>query len=274
VLRSAGRTGRIYYEAACPPGEADYPLAFPRVAVRPPSKGTTDRDVIRSLFRRDKDFSAAEDIGGVIRIRFGRVPDAILRTEISTLTLRPYEQFNPLLAIDAIVNSRDVRSAMDELHVVVPQRAINMAVLQPAEGLPHLPSEISNVTMDQAFDMIARTWSGVVLYGACRSPSMYEVSFADGGHSVTPLAQYDERRKDQTHWPPRLPTGGKLAAQRAYRASPDLPALCARVVTVECRPPGGWLHGGRFSALRRATPSGRSIRACSRWSSAAAAQAT
>jgi hypothetical protein len=162
----------------------DYPLAFPREDVLPPLKGATDVDFVRSIFRQAKENWIVEKIGGVIRIRFGKAPDAILQTRISRLNLNPFEQFNPLLIIDAIVNSPDVRSAMVDLHVVVPQRASSVIVTRPAEGLAHLAPEISNVTMDQALDMIARTWSGVVLYGACTRRGMYEVSFADSTHVV------------------------------------------------------------------------------------------
>jgi hypothetical protein len=98
--------------------------------------------------------------------------------------LDPIAQFNPSEVINAIDNSPEIRSAMEELHVVTPQRIYSMILTQPAEGLPHLPAEISNLTMDQALDMIARTWSGVVLYGACRQRGMYEVSFADSTRVV------------------------------------------------------------------------------------------
>ena len=184
ALRSTNNAGRIYYEASCPPGELDFPLPFPRVDVQPPLKGATDLDVVRSIFRQAKTNWVAEKVDGIIRIRLGKAPDAILQTRISRLNLNPIEQFNPLPIIDAIVNSPDVRTAMAELHVVVPQRVYSMIVTPPAEGLPHLPPEISNVTIDQALDMIARTWSGVVLYGACTRTGMYEVSFADSTRVV------------------------------------------------------------------------------------------
>ena len=182
ALRSTNNAGRIYYEASCPPGELDFPLPFPRVDVQPPLKGATDLDVVRSIFRQAKTNWVVEKVDGIIRIRLGKAPDAILQTQIHRLNLEPFEQFNPSEVINAIVNSPEVRAAMAALHVVVPQRITNIILRRPAEGLPHLPPEISNVTIDQALDMIARTWSGVVLYGACTRRGMYEVSFADSTH--------------------------------------------------------------------------------------------
>jgi hypothetical protein len=182
ALRSTNNVGRIYYEASCPPGALEFPLPFPRVDVLPPLTGPTDLDVVRSIFRQAKETSVVKKGGGIIEIRFGKAPDAILRTRIHKLNLDQYAQFNPPLVIGAIINSPEVRSAMEELHVDTPERVYSMILRQPAEGLPHLPAEISNVTMDQALDMIARTWSGVVLYGACKRRGMYEVSFSDSTH--------------------------------------------------------------------------------------------
>jgi hypothetical protein len=188
ALRSTNNVGRIYYEASCPPGDLDYPLPFPRVAVLPPLTGATDVDVVRSIFRQTRESWVVEKVGGIIRIRLGKAPDTILQTRIHRLNLNPIAQFNPSEVTSAIVNSPEVRSAMAELHIDVPQRIYSMLLRQPAEGLPHLPPEISNVTMDQALDMIARTWSGVVLYGACTRIGMYEVSFADSTHVVGSVA--------------------------------------------------------------------------------------
>ena len=174
MLASAGKTGRIYYEAICPPTK-DYPLAFPRIEMRPPLTNAADLAAVRSIFREEKGVMVAEGPPGIIRVRIGRVPDAILRTRIPTLTLNPIEQYNSLPAIWAIENAPEVRSATEELHLVVPVRVTNMPVVRPAEGLPHLPPELSNVTMDQALDMVARTWGGVVFYGACTEPGTYEI---------------------------------------------------------------------------------------------------
>jgi hypothetical protein len=154
------------------------------VNVLTPLTGATDVDVVRSIFRKAKANWVVRKSDGIIQIRLGKAPDAILRTRIRRLNLNPFAQFNPSEAINAIDNSPEVRSALEELHVVTPERIYSMILTEPAEGLPHLPAEISNVTMDQALNMIARTWSGVVLYGACKQRGMYEVSFADSTRVV------------------------------------------------------------------------------------------
>lgn len=177
ALQKANKAGRIYYEGICPPPKG-YPLAFPRIEVRAPVANATGLTAVRGIFLKEGGVLVAEDPLGIIRVRVGRVPDAILRTR--TLSLNGIEQYNPLPAIWAIQNAPEVQSAAERLHIALPLRVINMHVLRPAEGLSHLPAELSNITMDQALDMVATTWSGIVLYGVCTSPSTYEVSFADG----------------------------------------------------------------------------------------------
>ena len=175
VLASAGKTGRVYYEASCPRVK-DYPLAFPRMEVCPPLTNATDLAAVRSVFREEKGVLVSEDSSGTIRVRIGRVSDAILQTRISILKLTPIDQYNFLPAIGAIESAPEVQSARERLHIVLPMRVIgSMPVMRPAEGLPHLPPELSNVTMDQALDMVARTWGRIAFYGACAEPGTYEI---------------------------------------------------------------------------------------------------
>jgi hypothetical protein len=184
ALRSTNNVGRIYYEANCHPGDLEFPIPFPRVDVLPPLQGATGVDVVRSIFRKEKENVLVEKVGPIIQMRFGKAPEAILRTRIRQLNLDPVAQYNPSEVINRMLNSPDVQAAMAELHLETPQRIYSMILTQPAEGLPHLPAQILNITMDQALDMIATTWSGVVLYGACTQRGIYEMSFADSNGVV------------------------------------------------------------------------------------------
>ena len=179
VLKSAHKVGRIYYGDACPQDD-QFPRAFPQVDVRPALRDEMGLAAVRSIFSKKNDVEVDEDSPGIIRVRIGRVPDVILRTRISILKLTPDAQFNYQFAIDTIEKAPEVRAAMDELHVRVPVRYSHFLLAQPADELPHLPSEISGVTMDQALDMVARTWSGIVLFGSCTRLRTYEITFARG----------------------------------------------------------------------------------------------
>jgi hypothetical protein len=50
---------------------------------------------------------------------------------------------------------------------MIPVWSYSAFVVEPREGLPHLPETIQNMTVDQALDVIARTFKGIVIYGEC-----------------------------------------------------------------------------------------------------------
>jgi hypothetical protein len=181
TIESAGEVGRIYYRAVCQSND-NLPVQFPRVDVQPPSRGKTGLDAVREIFRNDKSVTVMEDKGGIIRIRIGEFPTAILQTKISNLTLGPLGQYNYWLAIGAIESTPEVRSAMNTLKLSVPLKFYDMLVQQPAEGLPHVTSSMTNVTMDQALDSVTVAFRGIVLYGACVPPGLYKIDFTGGTH--------------------------------------------------------------------------------------------
>lgn len=180
VLSPTRKAGRIYYQAACPPDAHNYPLMFPKIDVRPPSVAGTELATIRSIFLHAKSVSVTADKTGMVRVRIGKIPDTVLQTRIATLSFDADSQFNYLSAIGAIESAPEVQSVMATIGVDVPARVYHYGLVQPADGLPHLPAQIADVTMDQALDMVARTWGGIVFYGACTVPGTYEIFFADG----------------------------------------------------------------------------------------------
>ena len=177
-----GRTvGRIYYRAGCQPDD-NVAAAFPLLDVRPASKGISGLAAVRDIFGHEKGISVNEADPGIIRIRIGSVPDAVLRVRIANLVLTPVEQYNYWLAIFKIQSTPEVRSAMQELMLRIPVRVVNMIITQPADGLPHLPAMITNVTADQALDLVAKTFRGIVLYQFCAPPDQFEIDFADASY--------------------------------------------------------------------------------------------
>jgi hypothetical protein len=89
-------------------------------------------------------------------------------------------QYNPQIAIGAVQNAEEVRAAMRKLNVHVPPTVISILVQQPGEGLPHLPTRLTNVTVDEALDEVATTFEGIVLYGACTQPRLFDLDFTGG----------------------------------------------------------------------------------------------
>lgn len=171
VVRSSGKVIRLYYRGACDPKSAA-PVPFPFTKVQPPAKGTTGLAAVRDIFRNDKNVTVTEKPVGIIRIWIGKMPSPILGTKLPLVTLEPDEQYNPMLAIGAIQSTKEVEAAMRALEVdKVLALAGGSVVKQPAKRLSHLPPSIKGVTMDQALDVIAKTFQGIVIYGACATPT-------------------------------------------------------------------------------------------------------
>jgi hypothetical protein len=178
-LKAAGDAGRVYFTALCQKDDK-LPIAFPQFDVQPPPSRDRGLAAVRDMFRNDSSVTVTENEPGIIRIWFRSVPDAILQTKISSLRLGPIPQYNPVVAIQAIENAPEVQSAMRTLGVRTLEMPINMLVGGPADGRLHIPGSMNNVTMDEALDTVARTFKGIVLYGACTQPELYTISFTGG----------------------------------------------------------------------------------------------
>jgi len=175
AIFGSGKAVRLYYRANCH-ATKDYvgqePVPFPLVKVQPPSKGKTGFAAVREIFNNAENIAVTEDPGGIIRIRIGEVPTAILKTKLTRLNLNPLNQYNPDEALGEIITTNEMKSAMRSLRMsTVP--TVAGPVTEPLKGLPHLPSSMRNVTVDQAIDRVAETWAGegIVVYGACAKPT-------------------------------------------------------------------------------------------------------
>jgi hypothetical protein len=179
VLKSAGKVGRIYYRAVCPSNNPEL-VAFPEVAVRPPASNETGRAAIQDMFRSSEHTIVTEDKSGLIRIKLGTVSGEILKTRISTLKLDPKSQYNDMVAIGRIKGTREVKYRESELNMRSPKRPYNYITIQPADGLPHVPAIMTNITMEAALDVVALTFKGIVLYGECPRGDVYQIDFIGG----------------------------------------------------------------------------------------------
>jgi len=128
---------------------------------------------VREIFKNDKHVMVSEDRSGMIRVTIGQPVSALLQTRIHSLTLKLHEQYNAMLAIFAILNSKNVETAMDQLGFDQPNIVFGGGIALPEKGgrLPHLPASMKDLTMDQALDAVARTFGGVVIYETCAERS-------------------------------------------------------------------------------------------------------
>jgi hypothetical protein len=169
VAWSSRKAIRLYYQANCAPMNGslvDYSVPMPLFRVQPPSRGKNGLAAVRDIFNHVKGVRIAEKPEGIIRIWIGKVPTEILRTRIHRLTLDRQAQYDPSSAIAAIESTREMDAAMNSLRLTL-SPDVGGLVAPAWKGLPHLPGSVNDMTVDQALDMIAKTWGGPVVYGAC-----------------------------------------------------------------------------------------------------------
>ena len=176
VLQSSRMAARIFYRADCQ-ADDDYPIPFPKLRLRPPGTRTDGVSAIRDIFRNNKGIWVTNSEPGVVHVRIGNIPETLFRTKISKLVLSPVEQYDVQSAFRAIQNTIEFQQALRILRVRGVSRPYNLPVQSPVEGLPHLPSALTNITVDQALDAVAKTFGVVVVFGFCDSPPTYDLTY-------------------------------------------------------------------------------------------------
>jgi hypothetical protein len=173
IAWSSRKAIRLYFRADCQPMKGsvvDYSVPFPLFRVQRPSPDKTGVAAVREIFKNAENVTITEQPRGIIRIWIGKVPKEILRTRISLLRLDRQAQYDPSFAIAAIMSTKEVEAAEDLLKVS--ESPNTGGLLGPAENnLPCLPALMKNTTVDEVLDMIAKTWGGPVVFGACTTPT-------------------------------------------------------------------------------------------------------
>jgi hypothetical protein len=157
---------RVYVLANC----TDSAMQFPRVSTKEPSKGAAGLAAVREMFEEDQNVQVTED-NGIIRVRIGKVPTDLLRTRLAHVSFDREARYDPYRALGAIVGTNEVQTAVQSLGLTAPWR-LGGTVVVPEKDFYRLPGSISNVTVEQTLDTIAKTWEGqiVVIYFVCKQP--------------------------------------------------------------------------------------------------------
>jgi hypothetical protein len=176
VLQSSGAVARIYYHASCQ-ADDDYPIPFPKLALRAPKAHAKDVSDLRDFFRNSKQVRVTDAESGLVRIVVGNAPETLLHTKISSLVLKPVEQYDVQSAFRAIEDTVEFQQALRKLGMRGIPRPYNLPIQSPVEGLPHLPASFANITVDHALDTIAKTFGVIVVLGCCDSPPTYDLTY-------------------------------------------------------------------------------------------------
>lgn len=180
ILKHVGGAARVYYAGVCP---GQYKLLLPTVNAQPAPQETVGITAVQQVFRDDPRVTVTQDRSGMFRIRLGAVSTALLQTRIDALGLDSIQQYEPLAALVAIRNSTEILAAERRLNLGGPLSRIDFIAGAPVNGAPHLPAVIQNVTLDEALDSLAKTFKGIVLYGACQQPDgkvLFRIDYMHG----------------------------------------------------------------------------------------------
>jgi hypothetical protein len=163
ALEPIDGAARVYAVEVCR-GKEGMDSEFPRIKMQAPSKYKTGPLAVREIFARDRRATVTTDSAGIPRITFGKPSCALLRTKIHELRFTVQERYDRILAQLAIENAREVQRAMRTLRVHQPTTVMDFGVQVPMPGVPRLPAVLHDVTMDEALDLIAKTFFSVVFY--------------------------------------------------------------------------------------------------------------
>jgi hypothetical protein len=167
VLEKNKQTGRISFSSVCSGERFAFPI-FPKVREMP-TQMQNGSAAVRDIFRKDESVRVLQDRSGIVKITIGRPPTALLQTKLKSLSFDAQQQYNGELAVDAVLNAKEVEGAMQKLGLEKGVKMISgsINVLEKGRRLPHLPGFIKNMSMDRALDLIAKTFGGVVIYETC-----------------------------------------------------------------------------------------------------------
>lgn len=188
VLKSSGYAARLYYAGQCAAvgtgGGTEF-VYFPATEVHQPTGSGVE--AIESIFRGNGSVTVSKESDKVVSIRIGQPSTTVLQTRVPIFRSASLGQYNPNVAIGSLLNTPQVTAEMARLRLRVPLTLYNMQVVQPGKGRPHMPSIMSNMTVDQILDSVAVTFQGIVVYGICPEPSgrkMYTIDFVGHGSNI------------------------------------------------------------------------------------------
>jgi hypothetical protein len=160
---------RLYFHGVCDVN-GEGALRFPSVTVRQPAGNEQGIRAVREMFGNNANVIVSVDSSNVIRITLGAVYRSFLDTRLPSIRLTTSARYNPDGpggAIDLLESAAPVQAAMRELGIHQ-EDYFYIGLQRPAlRRIPHLPSSIGGVSLDQSLDAIAKTFPGVVVYGEC-----------------------------------------------------------------------------------------------------------
>ena len=193
AVTSMGSAARLYFAGPCAAVTNSagprrvYPV-FPSLALERSPVGASGTDAVREVLRNEPNVVVTVNTSGLTNITIGDVPMTYLNTKIHQLTLNQSERWEPFYAIRAIEGAGDAGDSLRALNMHTFEGPsiidIIMAELPGDERAAHLPPVLKDVTIDQALDLLAKTFRQLVSYGVCTQDNGDKMFWLDS----TPLS--------------------------------------------------------------------------------------
>lgn len=104
---------------------------------------------------------------GVVLIRWPNVGETPFRTRLSHVELGDFGRYNAANAIEWIEASKEFKAERRRLRKRSYFRVVDRLVQAPMPGRPHLPGSLDDMTVDEAFIDILKTFHGTIVYSEC-----------------------------------------------------------------------------------------------------------
>jgi hypothetical protein len=166
MLKASGGAGRLYVRSKCL-GQSGNLLFFPRIDIKFGSNRKTGIAGIQGLLDNNKEVKIAERQPGLAGIWIGTVSNDLLSTRIHLIEFGPRQRYNYYDAIEAIVGAKEIQEKMRDLQMDELTSFASYPILDPDPRLRCLPESMTNLTMDEALDQVARAFGGLVIYKEC-----------------------------------------------------------------------------------------------------------
>jgi hypothetical protein len=134
------------------------------------------------LLAASKEVTISQGKAGQLRVFVGNVSTELLTTKINLVSFGSTERYNAIYAITAITHTKEIQAKLGELGLRQPATFGPSFILSPDRRLPHLPTSIRNVTMEEALDQVAETFDCVIIYAGWTEDGKrrFDVDCAEG----------------------------------------------------------------------------------------------
>ena len=166
ILRKDHLSGSLQYRGRCGKQDEYVTRGFP-ITTTPASNSEPSLQILREMFAKDPDMQVTQAPDGTIRMIDKSVPQDLLSVKIEHISFSddPDTMGVPTIVLGFITAAPEVKVFMKDhgIALLAPRDIIDST----SPGAPHVSGELSNVTLSQALDYMAKTFHGLWLYKEC-----------------------------------------------------------------------------------------------------------